>query len=155
MSVKGAPSGLATAPQGQFWVDPQIVSCDHDQPISADFPVCLREPATTTQNCPINVAGCCNLGCPSEIHLNPRIILGMESAMRGGVTMWHLLSLAELIPRMIPVNPYKDFFYLLGKVYTKSCLFSLSLKTTCLEGPQNLVVTLWRSHCISLSCCSQ
>ena len=33
-------------------------------------------------------------------------------------------------------------------VLTKSCLFSLPWKTTCLERPQNLVVALYRFYCI-------
>ena len=38
---------------------------------------------------------------------------------------------------------------------TKSCLFSLSWKTTCLERPQNLVVALYRFHCITSNACEQ
>ena len=40
------------------------------------------------------------------------------------------------------------FQHLSGTVLTKSCLFSLSWETTCLERPQNLVVVLYRFHCI-------
>ena len=40
------------------------------------------------------------------------------------------------------------FQYLYGTVFTKSCLFSLSWETTCLERPQNLVVALYRFYCI-------
>ena len=39
------------------------------------------------------------------------------------------------------------FHHLPGMVFTKSCLFSLSWKTTCLERPQNLVVAFYRFHC--------
>ena len=35
------------------------------------------------------------------------------------------------------------FCNLAGTVFTKSCLFSLSWRTTCLERPQNLVVALY------------
>ena len=38
--------------------------------------------------------------------------------------------------------------HLSGTVLTKACLFSLSWKTTCLERPPNLVVALYRFHCI-------
>ena len=38
------------------------------------------------------------------------------------------------------------FRQLPGTVFTKSCLFSLSWKTTCLERPQNLVVALYKFH---------
>ena len=39
------------------------------------------------------------------------------------------------------------FHHLPGMVFTKSCLFSLSWETTCLERPQNVVVALYRFHC--------
>ena len=46
------------------------------------------------------------------------------------------------------VSPKTDkFVHLSGRVFTKSCWFSLSWKTTCLERPQNLVVALYRFHC--------
>ena len=41
------------------------------------------------------------------------------------------------------------FHHLCGTVFTKSCLFSLSWETTCLQRPQNLVVALYRLHCIN------
>ena len=43
------------------------------------------------------------------------------------------------------------FHHLSVKVFTKSCLFSQSWKTTCLERPQNLMPygALYRFHCIS------
>ena len=40
------------------------------------------------------------------------------------------------------------FHRLPGTVFTKSYSFSLSWKTTCLERLQNLVVALYRFHCI-------
>ena len=39
------------------------------------------------------------------------------------------------------------FCHLSGTVFIKSCLSSLSWKTTCLERPQNSVVALYRFHC--------
>ena len=45
-------------------------------------------------------------------------------------------------------NKTHKFQHLTGTVFTKSCLFSLSWETTCLERPQNSVVTLYRFHCI-------
>ena len=45
------------------------------------------------------------------------------------------------------------FQHLCGTVFTKSCLFSLSWETTCLQRPQNLVVALYRLHCNILKFC--
>ena len=39
------------------------------------------------------------------------------------------------------------FQHLSHTVFTKSCLFSLSWETTCLERPQNLAVALYRFYC--------
>ena len=44
-----------------------------------------------------------------------------------------------------------QFHHLSGTAFTKSCLFSLSWETTCLERPQNLVVALYRFHYIWIS----
>ena len=41
------------------------------------------------------------------------------------------------------------FYQLCVMVFTKSCLFSLSWKPTCLERPHNLVVVLYRFYCTS------
>ena len=43
------------------------------------------------------------------------------------------------------------FHHLPGTAFKKSCLFSLSWETTCLERPQNLVIALYRFRCIQCS----
>ena len=44
----------------------------------------------------------------------------------------------------------QKFCNLSGTVFIKSCLFSLLWKTTSLERPWNLVVSLYRFHCTGL-----
>ena len=51
---------------------------------------------------------------------------------------WHLYNET----REVLLKTHK-FQHLSGTVFTKSCLFSLSWETTCLERPQNLVVALY------------
>ena len=59
---------------------------------------------------------------------------------------WKLYNETMTRRRVLPETDKVDS--LPGTVFTKSCLFSLSWKTTCHERPQNLVVTLYRFHCI-------
>ena len=42
------------------------------------------------------------------------------------------------------------FHHLPVTIFTKSCLFSLPWKTTCLERPQSSAVDLYRLHCIMI-----
>ena len=57
---------------------------------------------------------------------------------------WNLYHMT----RKVLLKTHK-FHHLLSTVFTISCLFSLSWETTCLERPQNLVVALYRFHCIT------
>ena len=51
--------------------------------------------------------------------------------------------------RKVVLKPNK-FHHLPGMVVTKSCLFSLSWNTICLERPQNWAVALYRFSCICI-----
>ena len=60
-----------------------------------------------------------------------------------GMVQWNLCNETGTVS----LKTHK-FHHLPGMVFTKSCVLSLSWKTTCLERPQTLVLSLYRFHCI-------
>ena len=83
---------------------------------------------------------------PGYTNFASLIHLGCHFMEFYSVMQWNLYDEARK-----GIRKTRKFHHLPGMVFTKSCLVSLSWKTTSLERPQNWRIALYRLYCIKFS----